>query len=269
MRPLERSHACLGTAPPVEGERNGALRLLLYNIRYAAGADRQFHLPVPYSGYLKRTTDNLARITRFIKSAHADIVGLLEVDGGSFRSRRRSQAEEIAQALGHYHVYQCKYCSPFLAQRLPVLREQGNALLTSREIQAQRCHYFSTGVKRLVLEMELEEVVVLLVHLSLKFRHRQYQLAELHDILKERSKPVVVAGDFNLFRGMQELQLFLAATGLSNANRSGQASYSSRRPHWQLDFILHSPEIRVKDFRVPHVPYSDHLPLVCDFEVVQ
>src|SRR5690606_28364708 len=76
MRPLERSDACLGTAPPVEGERNGALRLLLYNIRYAAGADRQFHLPVPYSGYLKRTTDNLARITRFIKSAHADIVGL-------------------------------------------------------------------------------------------------------------------------------------------------------------------------------------------------
>lgn len=243
------------------------MRFLLYNIRYAAGADRRFHLPVPYSGYFKRTTDNLALITRFIKSINADIIGLLEVDGGSFRARRRSQAEVIAHDLGHYHVYRCKYASRSLAQSLPLLKEQGNALLTNQSIEAEKCHYFSEGVKRLVLEMELEELVVVLVHLSLKFRHRQYQLSELHLWLQEIKKPVIVAGDFNLFRGERELQLFLAATGLKNVNQTGHASHSSRNPRRQLDFILHSREISITDFHVPRVAFSDHLPLICDFEI--
>jgi endonuclease/exonuclease/phosphatase family metal-dependent hydrolase len=248
---------------------DNTVRFLLYNIRYAAGAELNFHFPVPYSGYFRRTSDNLALIARFVRSVHADIIGLLEVDGGSFRTGRRSQAEEIAQGLGHYHVYRCKYGCDSLAHSLPLLREQGNALMTNREIQSERCHYFSVGVKRLVLEMELEDVVVVLVHLSLKYRHRQYQLMELRSWLREISKPLIVAGDFNLFRGVRELQPFLEATGLRNGNCAGYASHSSRNPRRQLDFILHSRQIEITHFQVPHIPYSDHLPLYCDFEIRQ
>jgi hypothetical protein len=39
------------------------------------------------------------------------------------------------------------------------------------------------------------------------------------------------------------------------------------RPNRHLDFILHSSRIKVRDFSVPQVPYSDHLPLVLDFDV--
>ena len=244
------------------------MRFLLYNIRYGAGADPRFHIPFPYSGYFKRTTDNFARILDFIQSVHADIVGLLEVDSGSFRSGRRNQSADTAYALGHYHVYQSKYSNQSFVQRLPLLSKQGNAFLTSKEITAQKFHYFNTGIKRLVLELELKDLVVLLVHLSIKFRHRQYQLCELHSLIKSAKKPVIVAGDFNVFRGVREMQLFLAATGLKNANLAGQPSYPSWQPHRQLDFILHSPEINVTGFQVPRVPFSDHLPLICDFEVI-
>jgi len=34
----------------------------------------------------------------------------------------------------------------------------------------------------------------------------------------------------------------------------------------ELDFILYSNGIRVKDFFIPDFGLSDHLPLVCDFE---
>ena len=45
-------------------------------------------------------------------------------------------------------------------------------------------------------------------------------------------------------------------------------TFPSRSPRWQLDFILHSPGIRVRHFEVlRNVRLSDHLPLVCDFEV--
>jgi endonuclease/exonuclease/phosphatase family metal-dependent hydrolase len=76
-----------------------------------------------------------------------------------------------------------------------------------------------------------------------------------------------VAGDFNVFWGDRELQLFLAATGLKNANGNGQPSHPSRAPRRQLDYIFHSPEIKINDFQIPQVKFSDHTPLVCEFEV--
>ncbi|MBI5092207.1 MAG: endonuclease/exonuclease/phosphatase family protein [Candidatus Hydrogenedentes bacterium] len=243
------------------------MRFLLYNIRYGTGADPSFHLPLPFSGYLRRTTRNFSQIAEFIESTHADVVGLLEVDSGSFRSRRRSQAEEIAQALGHAHVYQSKYARRSLVGNLPLLRKQGNAFLTGSEIKAQKFHYFNFGVKRLVLELELSDLVILLVHLSIKFRHRHYQLWELHALIKEATKPVLVAGDFNVFRGTREVELFLAATGLKNANTAGLASYPSWNPRRELDFVLHSPEIQIINFQAPRVTFSDHLPLICDLEI--
>ena len=68
------------------------MRFLLYNIRYGAGIGKQFHLPVPYSGFLKNTNGNLNHIVEFIKSVKPDIIGLLEVDSGSYRSEKNNQA---------------------------------------------------------------------------------------------------------------------------------------------------------------------------------
>jgi endonuclease/exonuclease/phosphatase family metal-dependent hydrolase len=76
---------------------------------------------------------------------------------------------------------------------------------------------------------------------------------------------VIVAGDFNVLWGDRELELFLAATGLSNANDKGRPSHPSRAPKRQLDYILHSPDLLVENFSIPKVTFSDHAPLICDF----
>jgi endonuclease/exonuclease/phosphatase family metal-dependent hydrolase len=244
-----------------------SMRFLLYNIRYATGIGRRFHLPVPYSGLFKPTNGNLAEIVDFIKLIGPDIVGLLEVDCGSYRCGKTNQAETIATEIGHHSVYQNKYCSDSLAQKVPVVNKQGNAFLTNQPIETSRFHYFREGIKRLVIELELERCTLFLVHLSLKFRHRQYQLQDLHSMVMMARKPVILAGDFNVFWGDRELELFLAATGLKNANGDGQPSHPSRAPRRQLDFIFHSPDIRTSRFHIPHVKLSDHAPLVCDFDM--
>ena len=101
------------------------MRFLLYNIRYAAGIGRQFHLPVPYSGYFKRTNENLKNILDFIKSVNPDIIGLVEVDSGSFRSQKNNQAEGIAWELQLDHIYQSKYPAKSMAQKLPLTEKTG------------------------------------------------------------------------------------------------------------------------------------------------
>ncbi|HBA84097.1 MAG TPA: endonuclease [Verrucomicrobia bacterium] len=243
------------------------MRFLLYNVRYCAGTGRGFHFPFPFGGYLRPTSQNLDRIIDFIWSHHPDIVGLVEVDSGSYRSAKLNQAEIIARALGHYHSFNSKYGETSVARKLPLFNKQVNAFLTSDKIQTERFHYFDSGVKRLVIELELENLSIFLVHLSLKFRHRQYQLRDLHSLVKAVKKPCIVAGDFNVLWGDRELQLFLAATGLLNANVEGLRTFPSWNPTRQLDFILCSPGIKVTGFQAPQVTLSDHLPLVCDFEM--
>lgn len=243
------------------------MRLLLYNIRYGLGLDRDLHWPLPGMRYLTGNRPNLGRITEFIKSQDPDIVGLVEVDAGSIRTGRINQAATIADALGHYSVYQCKYGVESLNQRLPIVRKQGNAFLAAPRVHGERFHYFDKGIKRLTIELELENCAIFLVHLSLKYRHRHAQLRALHDLVEASEKPVLIAGDFNTFWGEHEIYLFMKATGLRSANSGSLPSYPSRAPRKELDFVLYTAGIDVTHFSMPRVHFSDHLPLVCDFEV--
>ena len=243
------------------------MRFLLYNIRYGTGHGLGYHLPLPFTGFFKQTGGTLEQIVSFIRTVEPDVIALVEVDSGSYRTQKACQVELIARELDHFHVVETKYGGRSVANRIPVLNKQGNGLLTNQPIVNHRFHYFSEGVKRLVIEVELEEVDIFLVHLSLKFRHRQQQLEHLHRMISSCTKPVIVAGDFNTFGGTREVELFLAATGLVNANAGGLPSHPSHAPKRHLDFILHSPELDVSNFSIPNIHLSDHAPLICDFNM--
>ncbi len=243
------------------------MRLVAYNIRYATGTGPAFHLPLPGAGYLRSSPQVLEKITAFLKARNPDIIGLIEVDMGSIRTGMVNQVRYIADHLGHYSAYQCKYGEDSINQLVPIVRKQGNAFLAAPRVHGERFHYFDAGIKRLIIELELDDLAVFLVHLSLKFRHRQLQLRHLHQLIKAQSKPVIVAGDFNTFWGDHEIYLFMQAAGLKSANTEGKPSYPSRWPRKELDFILYGAGIEPTGFEVPAVQYSDHLPLVFDFEV--
>ena len=113
-----------------------------------------------------------------------------------------------------------------------------------------------------------DEDALFLVHLSLKYRHRHFQLRHLYELVEQSEKPVIVAGDFNTFWGENEIYLFMKATGLRSANVESLPSYPSRAPRMELDFILYGAGIEVTHFEIPpDIGFSDHLPLICDFEV--
>lgn len=243
------------------------MRLVVYNIRYATGTGPAFHLPVPGAGYLRSSPRVLSRLTDFLRGLDADVIGLIEVDTGSVRSGMVNQAESIAKALGHYSIYECKYGTGSINHLLPIVRKQSNAFLAAPRVHGERFHYFDSGIKRLIIELELDDVCIFLVHLSLKYRHRQYQLRYLHELVASSPKPVIVAGDFNTFWGAHELYLFQHATGLRSANAASLSTFPSRIPRAELDFVLVSDAIEVTGFEVPDIRLSDHRPVVCDFNV--
>ena len=149
--------------------------------------------------------------------------------GGPDRGRYRLGAHRHGQP-GRAHRQRARAITPptsastargSINNLVPIVRKQANALLAAPSVTGERFHYFDTGIKRLIIELELDEVCIFLVHLSLKFRHRQYQLRTLHDLVVRSTKPVIVAGDFNTFWGTHEIYLFMRAAGLRSANTQG------------------------------------------------
>jgi endonuclease/exonuclease/phosphatase family metal-dependent hydrolase len=242
------------------------MRFVLYNIRYGTGG-RKLHSPL--NGYLRHTGKNFERISSLLHDLNPDVAGLIEVDAGSYRSGKSNQAEMLADQLGHYHVYRSKYGEQSLTRHFPILNQQGNAFVVRDNGHKETFHYFDRGVKRLVIELEMENVSFFLIHLALGSRLRHRQLGDLYDMLKTVKKPHIVAGDFNALWGEQEVRLFLAATGLKNAHAFNSPTFPSWKPKRHLDFILHSPDIAVERCWMPDVQFSDHLPIVCDFHTAE
>jgi endonuclease/exonuclease/phosphatase family metal-dependent hydrolase len=241
---------------------------MVYNIAYASGAPASYleHI-FKIHRYLNRSNKNMLQISRFIKKTDADVIGLIEIDTGSVGTALINQADEIGKRTQHYSHYTTKYGDTLSGKMIPILRKQGNAILTKNKNSNGIYHYFPGGFKKLIIELEMEEYDFFLVHLALSKRVRKMQLRHMSNLLFSRKKPVVIAGDFNVFKGENELIEIQKTLNLINPNKTNSPTFPSWNPKYQLDFMLCSKEIKVKDFKIPDIKLSDHLPVVMDFEI--
>ncbi len=242
------------------------MRILVYNIAYGTGAPGAMLSNIcTMHRYLRTSQDHLDSIIDFIHDTEPDIVGLIEVDTGSYRTNFVNQAELIAGRIRHCCESHVKYGHSFFAHSVPILRKQANAILTKKRIPEKNFHFLPVGFKRLIIEADLGFFRFFLVHLSLNQKSRKIQLSHLAELGKDAG-PLVIAGDFNTFNGESELDELKDALGLINPNKNGTATYPSWKPRKQLDYILYSKSLKIKRFGVSKVRYSDHLPLMLDIE---
>jgi exonuclease III len=105
------------------------------------------------------------------------------------------------------------------------------------------------------------------------------QSRKLIDFFKEKEGPRIIGGDFNLLPDTQSLRAFRRAGyrdlikefGIRRTRNRLAWEFYKNRPDFVVqhhaDYVFVSPEVRVKDFQVPSLEVSDHLPLILDFEV--
>lgn len=243
------------------------MRVVFYNIRYGTGSDWNYHFPLPFSGFFRCSSTRIRRIAEFLNSLHADIICLVEVDGGSYRHGKHCQARYMASLKGWQHRFSGKYGSRSVLNDVPILSSQGNAILTRLPIVSSAEHNFSKGMKRTFLEVEFDTFHVVLAHLSLGKNARQTQLKEMAEYCSSLTKPVILGGDFNLLHGSSELQFLSHLTGLREIDPDKNPTFPSRMPKLKLDYLLAGKTIHIKNMEIPRIHLSDHLPMVCDFNV--
>lgn len=240
---------------------------MVYNIAYGSGAPCSYaeHI-LKFHRYFNRSNKNMLQISRFIKKIDADVIGLIEVDMGSVGTALINQADEIGKITDHHTHYTTKYGDALSGKIIPILRKQGNAILAKNKTLSGIYHYFPGGFKKLIIELELETFDFFLVHLALSKRVRKSQLRHLSNLLSNKKKPVVIAGDFNVFKGEKELNEIQEKLNLFNPNKKNIPTFPAWEPKYQLDFILCSNGISINNIEVPDVRLSDHLPVILDFE---
>ena len=237
------------------------MKILLYNIAYSTGLKgslRDYFLK--FWRYLWARRKTLKKITEFLGEQNADIVCLLEIDGGSIRNRFKSQAKMLADKLSFpFYFSKPKYHPRSINRLIPTIRKQHDAILSMKKGH-HRVYYFGRGTKKLIQEFTVENISIFLVHLSLlRKKLRKSQLKELTKILKNCPREYIVCGDFNIFKGLSEIRTFIKENNLNLARK--QATFPSIKPKRQLDLILAKDTLDVKDSGVVQVPYSDHLPV--------
>lgn len=239
----------------------GRIRLLSFNIQ--TGIATRGYREYLTGGWRQLVHDrgrpaNLERIGELLKAY--DLVGLQEVDAGSFRSGYLNQVEYLARQGELAYWYSQRN------RRFGRLAQHGNGLLstaTPHSLDDARLPSRIPGRGAIVARYDLgagDPLTVVSVHLSLGIRDRYRQLAWLAERFGELPR-VVLMGDMNTSRrGLLEHSP-LAGLGFRSALVRPTPTFPSWRPRQELDHVLISPDLQVHHAEVLPCRFSDHLPL--------
>lgn len=221
-----------------------------------------------------RTRVTIAAMREALRAVAPDFVLLQEVRGALFDPERAAR-EHVPQ-----HRYLAEGAWPYVAygaNRFTVAGHHGNAVLSRFPIVAQRNHdlsaaprWESRGALEVVVAMGAQRVHLFSLHLGLRRRWRQWQLARLRELVAAvpEGRPVIVGGDFNDWERAACLR-FAAPLGLQRVDaglKRPLRTYPARG--WRFGRLdrLYVRGFAVLDAQVlrraPWSRLSDHLPLL-------
>ncbi len=112
-----------------------------------------------------------------------------------------------------------------------------------------------------------------------RFRITPDKIAETEsfvDIIKKRKKNYIVSGDFNATpdtNTIKQISRYVNCVGPGFAQKTAfskpiidQSGWKAGFD-WRLDYVFATPDLKVKSAKIIKTPYSDHMPILVEFEV--
>ncbi|WP_251976032.1 endonuclease/exonuclease/phosphatase family protein [Salinicola avicenniae] len=240
------------------------LRLLTCNLQVGIHTSAYHHYVTRSWQHLLPHPKRSSRLDRVASTLSGfDIVGLQEVDGGSFRSSQVNQVEYLARRSAFdFHFQQ-------LNRDLGQLAQHSNGLL-SRLAPSRIDEHRLPGMRgRGAIHARYgegpEALHVFVAHLALSQRGRARQLDYLGELI-EPLHHVVVMGDLNC-TPEQLMTHSRFCRALQFNPLKPLASYPAWQPRRALDHILLSASLKAEAPRVLEAMYSDHLPVAVDIHL--
>ena len=232
-----------------------ALRILTYNIRACRGLNDLFGLNPALSGNI-------------ISALSPDIAGIQEVDRNNNRSQGEDQILLLGKMTGLYSHY--GKAIDFSGG------EYGIGALTAEDaISVRTVSLPGEEEPRVLIEVELKDIVLFNTHLSLTSSSRTESATIINGEIAQYDKPILLTGDMNVSGEDEIFQLFGDRWTVLSPD---EMSFPADVPRERLDYIMitdptnkipvNSPiwiESVLKSGVVPTIA-SDHRPVYIDLD---
>ncbi len=248
------------------------VKVLLSNLGYARGIDgrishhaRYWHRHLYCSAAVQ--THTLQQLNALISREDPDVCCFVEIDQGSFTSAGFDQLSALYRTNYAQIHLENKYGPTSPLRSFFLTRGKSNGFM-SREPRPFETLYLDHGIKRLLHKITLApQLSLFFTHLSLNRNTRQAQLRHLGELVGHTPGECVLMGDFNVLRGLKELQPLLEQTGLTLLNQAHVPTFRFHRRALVLDLCLCTAQVaRKSQLRIVEQPYSDHAALILDIQ---
>ncbi|MDE2188443.1 MAG: endonuclease/exonuclease/phosphatase family protein [Patescibacteria group bacterium] len=212
----------------------------------------------------------------FLKKENIDIACVNEISESSLMTGWRSQTETLSDATNMKHTHFFSTAVPFKK-----LRDEGNAILSVHPITSTASHplhkeLFNCSLDEAVISVQGKSITVLTTHLALTKKHRDIQIREIIELVKVKTGPIILSGDFNEPdpAAFDELRAVTPLKQLCTL-----PTFPSWKPTKSLDYIFLSEEFNQvgpmtrSDLGLGQTynsnpVFSDHVPLVVEVELI-
>lgn len=214
-----------------------------------------------FRNFVPHSNKPLYDLSEYINHEDIDIVALMEVDGGSFRTKHLSQVQILSKLTKlPYHSFNPTY-------KFGKLINQGDGLLSkfpehNREyykLHSKHPRYFEFATS-FINDQKIKLVVT---HLSLGKKDRIRELKQIASVLSKDPTPKILMGDFNT-ENLDELEL-IKDIGLKPVHN--KKTFPSWKPKKSIDHIFISSEFEVITTYLCPLLVSDHLGVVVELKL--
>jgi endonuclease/exonuclease/phosphatase family metal-dependent hydrolase len=238
------------------------VRIMIFNVGYLTGitgriweylfGSIRFVFPNMF-----RKKDILRKLTNLIEQTKPDILFLAEV-------RDESYMTSIKNLFVESHI-DIKYDPKSVLNSLPFFSGNCNGVFLRNPLPVKKL-FIKNGTKKLLYQIDISDnCSILFSHFALGAKTREKQFSELAKIA--RGKQVIIGGDFNIFKGTNELQALTKESNVHLINNQTDKTFPSYKPVHLVDLFLASSTIKAPHIEVLNdILISDHLPVVADFE---
>lgn len=241
-----------------------SIRIGIMNLQSGVATTKGYwqYLTTWWKYVLPHSSQPIADAAKLVKKHRLDLIGLVEIDAGSFRTKQIDQLRLFAETADFSH----RTFFPTITFRKHAL--QGNATCSRFPLLQSRNHKLpGLGEPRYlsesVVEIDSVRCTFFVTHLSLDRFHRIAQLQAVAEIVNAATGPTILVGDFNIFHD-SEMQL-LHESRLTMA--TADATFPSWKPNRYLDYIFFSEEFRIKHSEIDPTKVSDHLLFWTEVEI--
>ncbi|MAM35260.1 MAG: hypothetical protein CMH28_09315 [Micavibrio sp.] len=245
-------------------------RILFSNIGYARGIDGSLKQHITRATrhlYCSLPTQELVigQLKEIIKTNTPDICCFVEIDKGSLLSGNYNQIEALIDHEYAFHAVSGKYGQGSLRQHIPFYKGKSNGFITKEKLPFKQIN-FKYGAKKLLYAVSLpDDITLLFAHFSLRYSTRQKQFEEIKRIRHQFGEKVILLADFNILKGISELDSFSEKDSFRLLNDPDQPTFIFHRRRLLLDLCLYTPALEGKlELDIIPQPFSDHAALLVE-----